>query len=658
MKRMHLWVLAGVVALGAFLRLFALGDASLRGDSLEFWRICQAPVTGSYMFSHWLDLMGMSGQFPFSMALTKGFLDAFDLPVTFANLRLPSAIWGILTILAAYRLGAAIRGPWLGVLVAGLTALHPFHIQMTREAYYYPPLVLGSFLATAAAIRSFAAWRTRTPDPRPRSLVAEALLGFFLMTYSQPTGWLVAFFLAVVALLGWGDLFRRRVARAGGVTAVLLGGCVVIGLPLLTTPWALPQLLKISSGAIKEQSLKAFVVSTETFGSMLFKAATSFAWGATPLRATLTFGVLLLGLWALMRRSRREPQQWLLPLTVVVGIVAFLYARESAGALFEPRYIIGILPAYIGLLALGLAEAGEALARRWKPAPAALAVAAVLPLVPPAWLCTQLTGQPAPYADIVRWCDANLGPGAPVLVDRWFEPGNELRPYPATNVNFTFTVPNEPLENFTNVNWRATAMQFFQRFPDAAYLEVARTYWDVASVGPWQESRAFFARHTAIVNRAGLALRELGLASRGDFYWPNTNRVVVDVFYNTREDVMAARAKAGMSAFVYYGRGWGYTKTQDYRDWRVLNERAVLELINLTTEPLQAKLVVRGVSIGGPREVISSAGGQFSFPPNQLAEWVGAPLTLPPGVTPVELRVPAAAGQRQPFLLDSAALVR
>jgi 4-amino-4-deoxy-L-arabinose transferase-like glycosyltransferase len=618
--------------------------------------ICQGPITAGQMFGRWLELMGMSGQFPFSMATTKAFLETFDLAPTFTNLRLPSALWGILTVLAAYRLGLALRGPWLGVLLAALLALHPFHIQMTREAYYYPPLVLGSFLATAAAVRAFRSWRARAPDPHRWTLVAEALLGFFLMTYSQPTGWLVAFFLAVVALLGWLDLFRRRVPASGGAAGALLGGFVLIGLPLLTTPWALPQLLKISSGAIKEQSLKAFAVSTETFGDMLFKATTSFAWGATASRAALTFGALAFGLWALTRRARREPALLLLPATVVVGILAFLYARESAGALFEARYIIGILPAYLAVLALGIAEAGEVLAVRWKPAPAVLGLAALLPLAPPAWLCTQLTGQPAPYADIVRWCDAHLPPGAPVLVDRWFEPNNELRPYPSTNVHFTFTVPNEPLDTFRQVRWRETAMDFFQRFPDAAYLEVARTYWDVPEVGPWPESRAFFARQTAVVNRAGVRLRELGLAARGDFYWANTNRLVVDVLYNTREDVMAARAKAGMSAFVYYGPGWGYAKTQDFRDWRVLQERAELQLINLTTNELEAKLVVRGVAIGEPRELLSSAGGQFSFPANQIGEWTGQAMKLPPGITRVELR--ASPAGRNPFLLEGAALAR
>ena len=92
---------AGVVALtliGAYFRLIRLGDASLRGDSLEFWRICQQPVTAAGIVSGWMSLMGMSGQFPFSMAVTKWFLDTFHLSVTLFNLRLPSAIWGIVTI--------------------------------------------------------------------------------------------------------------------------------------------------------------------------------------------------------------------------------------------------------------------------------------------------------------------------------------------------------------------------------------------------------------------------------------------------------------------------------------------------------------------------------------------------------------------------------
>src|SRR5262249_37631426 len=157
-----------------------------------------------------------------------------------------------------------------------------------------------------------------------------------------------------------------------------------------------------------------------------------------------------------------------------------------------------------------LASASEQWRKRQTLLPPVLLSIATLLWVWPAFLCTKLDGKPTPYTKINAWVDSNLPPGALVLVDRWFEPWNEFRVEPSTNVISTYVLPNEPLDVYLQYHWRDTAINFFGHNPDAAYLEIAKSYWEKPEVGPWQWPRDHFARHVVIRNEAGLRLRGLG----------------------------------------------------------------------------------------------------------------------------------------------------
>ena len=328
----------------------------------------------------------------------------------------------------------------------------------------------------------------------------------------------------------------------------------------------------------------------------------------------------------------------LLPIIVllmVVGFVAFIFMREQAGAMFEARYVSGLIPVYLAILTIGALGAAELLAKARPGSEAASETAVVGAMaavcIYPAILCTQLTGQPTPYKDIVAWTDSNLPKGTPVIVDRWFEPWNELKLYPSTNVTFTFTIPNEPLETFLSTRWRDTATNFFEKFPEAAYLELAKQYFQVPGVGNWEWPRKHFARHVGITNVAGLKLRNLGLANRGDFYWATTNRVIIDIFYNTRQDNIDRWKAQGVQQKVLFGRGWEFTKTQDYRDWRILADKAEVEILNLGTQAVNSRLRIRGVAINGPKRVRITQGVEHEFAAQKIDEWILGPLQVPPG---------------------------
>jgi hypothetical protein len=279
--------------------------------------------------------------------------------------------------------------------------------------------------------------------------------------------------------------------------------------------------------------------------------------------------------------------------------------------------------------------------------------------IPAAWTATQLTGQPTPYKDIVRWMDTHLPSGTPVLVDRWFEPWNELKVYNSTNVYFTFTIPNEPADVYLKHNWRQTAEQFFEKYPDAAYLEIAKSYWENPDIGPWNWPRQHFKQHVVLRNEAGLKLRDLGLLYRDDggIY---TNRLIVEIFYNTREDILARARSAGEKTVALYGGGWGYTKlwqqTQDFRDWRVLESRATLDLYNLTEQPRTVTVRFTGVAVGGTKRMRIGA-QTFHCEANRLMEWMLAPITIQPGLNSLVWQDALWGRVAQvPFLIDEIVL--
>ena len=60
------------------------------------------------VFTQWLELMGRAAQLPFSLAITKCFIDVLHLTPTAFTIRLPSALFGILTVLGMYMLGRAV----------------------------------------------------------------------------------------------------------------------------------------------------------------------------------------------------------------------------------------------------------------------------------------------------------------------------------------------------------------------------------------------------------------------------------------------------------------------------------------------------------------------------------------------------------------------
>lgn len=644
-----------IVAVSAWFRLIRLGDSAFRSDEIEFLKICRQPISGIQVWTRWFQIMGRSSQFPFAMAWTKGFLNSLRLPVSDFTVRLPAALWGIAAVAASYLGGQAAGGRVFGLLVAMAMALNPLHLQVSREAYFYPPLHLGATLLTWSAI-----WAVRHRHLSCSFPVRYYLLtglGLFLAAYSHLSGWWLTLVVAAVtfSVAAFRALGKPRPKRDLAVHLIAYG---VVGLPLLFLPWGVPYFWdELHRPEIKAYTAAVFSgVAPRPLPAMAWEAASALGWGARGARTIL----MVTGLMSILTLGILHPRQklrfWALGWITGGGFLLFYAGHKLSATPFNVRYVGFLLCPYLILLLGGLWSISALPGlRRWRYRrwiAWSLVVVALAAWVRPAWLCTRIRGKGKPYREIVAQIDAAVPRGTLVLVDRWFEPWNELAVHRSTNVFFTFTVPNEPMEVCREVNWWQTAKDFFERFPDAAYLEVCNSYWTNEARWPWLEQQ--FAHHLSLDDPATRELARLGLNYR--------EYQVVHFHWNTLDDVLAKARDQGRTALALFGPGWGYTKLWqqvrgDFRDWRVLTDQAELHLYNLTDRPLSAQVLLRGSAVNGAKGIRASTGAWHTFPQGQIQEWTLDGVPLVPGKNVVELSDPHIV-RRPTALLVSDVLVR
>lgn len=654
----------GIIALAAGFRLYHLGNPSFRADTILFFDICHRPVSAWIIFTQWMELLGRTAQFPFSLAITKGMIDVFHLTPTAFVIRLPNAVFGILTVWAMYFLGRQLAGRLFGLVLALWLATNPFHIQMNREAYFYSAMLLGVTLQVWACLW---AWRHRRQSaPFPIRFYVITLVGFLLMTYSHVSGWWVGALLTL--FLGW--ILGWRAWHAPCLRPHFwfwLAACVLIGLPLMFMKWGLPFFLNDSlSAEAKEQARRTaggLRISPLTFVWGLMKSAT---WGTTPWRTGFLAVAGIITCTGLLLTRKRYRLAWIMVLFIAGGFGIYYLSLMATGSFaYDQRHVAFLLPLYIAALAYGVWHVSAIpFVRRliksavWRRVPAyLLAGAGVVLSLQPAWYCTQLTGKPIPYKEIAGWCDAQLPPRTLVLVERWLDPWNELRVHNSTNVYFTFTIPAEPQDVFDRYNWPATAKDFFNRFPDAAYLEYCNSARNMKGV----VTNVYFARSFTFTNRAAIRLAKFGVAYRDDFYDPATNKMISTIFYNTREDVIRHTREQGQATLVLYESSWGYVKLwqqfKDFRDWRVMEDQAVLAVYNLTPQTNHVTFLIRGMAANGSKRVRCGMLGQADFQNLQLAEWRIERVPLKPGLNQLVLTDALWAVSKIPLLVDRVAVV-
>jgi hypothetical protein len=603
-----------ITILGAAIRLWNLGTASYRADTIIFYQIAKSNYTATDIIFDWFKVFGKTDHSPFTMAWMKWFLDTFHITPDDYTIRLPCTLLGIAAIPFMFMAGQVLYGSWFGIFCALMLAVNPFHIQASMEAYFYALLLLGSPMLIWS---TFYMWRYRkNKNNFSPAIIIALLLSVFLCMYSHFSGWwLVAMCLLIMVPVVF---YRWKNKYATSKEVIFIGiGLLIIFVPLLFAPWSIPYILE----GLKDPSKKEFI--QKTFGAyegniftLLIDFITTATFGKLAPRVIFVALLSLASLFMAVSTLRKRLLNSFPALMLLGGCAILLLASKLQGTPPNLRYLCFLVPIVIVFIGLGVIQINQWLAHL-KKLPHTTGIIKVcqivLFLIPiclcikPAILSSLLTGKPTPYKEIIKWVDSNLPQNTPVLVDRWFEPWNELKAHYSTNVIFTFTIPNEPDDVFIRYNWRETAKNFLTKNRDAAFLQIAKTGWENPAIGQWHWPDEFFAKKMVFTNKAALELARMGLLYRNDGGKYNA-RIITELFYNTPDDVVRYEKKRGTEFLATFGKYWGYHKfwqqvPGDFRDWRVLTEKAEIYAYNLTTSPTNVLLNIYGVAAGGDKVI-------------------------------------------------------
>ncbi len=633
MKKQFGIVFALLLGLGVFLRLWMLGLSAFGADVFYGLALKNPSIIELWKNPPWLN------QIPLNETLCLFPIWA-GLPLTSFVVRFPFALMGILALFFVWQFARKRAGASATALVLLLAVLNPYQLYFSRTAYHYS----GALCWSAALFCVFWSLKEKVEvgaAPKLRSIVLWFAVAA-LACHMHMSVWAVAGLQGILLLwFGWRGLREDSPARKKFLITTLIGAGL---LGLLLSRWALRALQRLNEASSGGKQLIGSDAGGE-FARLLpayFVGETVWAMGLLAVFAALAVVALC------AHSSKRSFFRSLTLISVLHLAAVMLYIGVAGGGVAKITYFSSVWPMFILVLGIGAALGIDVLAgkrRLIRPVLWVLILAGYLTLaIVPVWTIVHLEGKPTPYYGINDWTDKNLPAGTPVLVNRWYEAWNELRDHPSTNVFYTFTVPDEPIENYRRMNWPATAEQFFEKYPKAAYLEInPDKYKKEGEV--WSFPLKHFARVSSVTNEQAMILRRFKVFPTGSYGKPNAERVIVRIFYNTPEDLVAAARSKGRDVLRLYGEGWGYAKPGwqrgDFSDYRLFGRSASIDLYNLTDAPLSGTLQISAATAQKPKAV--SVGGKSTvFAPGRIKGW-NVPLILQPGKNTVPLASPSEA---------------
>ncbi len=327
-----------VVALGAFLRLYRIGAQPLWVDEASSLRFARGSLAQLWSWSAIVD----PGNPPLYYSLLHGWVGLGD---SETSLRLPSALFGVLTIPLVYLLGRTIRDHRLGIVAGFLFAISPFQVWYSQEARGYSLLTFG---ATSAMLGIASLLRHPERSGRVRSsawawlayvlgttvallahntavflpIGANVLMLSWWWTHGRgPRGFLRSWALAQVAILvlwaSWLPAYVQQVAHGGAyswiprptVGSVISAGYDIYAGVTRATPFPLEAALILALGGLGLWSWKndrrwiAFVLVfalSAPLGELIVSLwrpiflAQTLIWSAVPITLAVSAGLLCL----------------------------------------------------------------------------------------------------------------------------------------------------------------------------------------------------------------------------------------------------------------------------------------------------------------------------------------------------------------------------
>lgn len=621
-----LGAMAAVLALAGAVRFHDLSHAAVRSDEIAFlFRTMQnQSLVELWKNPPWFNQIPLADSVPVVWArLTRQAADE-------AVVRQPFALLGWATVAFCAAWTMRRRGIGAGLLLGVWMAILPYHVYHSREAYYY---VLVMLFSSGMVLRGadFAARLRAGSALKPREY-AEWTAWTLLACLSHMSAWVVAgvtgLMLALAGGRGLAAASRRRHFLALGCVALALGGGMV--------RWVLRAIHEMQRAAADPSAHIGSAFNWVGPRVLPFFAGGANAVGVGILAAVLAAAGILL--WKNRGKpDRRDPLYGALTWVVACGLAgSYLYITiVGGGEKAKLAYFAANLPGFLVWAAMTLdrlfARAGER--RRWAlDVGAAALIAGVLAV--PAWKVTQLDGKTTAYRQIRAWLDSNLAPGDVVIVDRWYEPWNEMALYAPSNVTVTFTVPDEPYDNYVNNRWRQVTKEQFERNGAQAFIRIARNHEKKMGLWTWPET--YFHHRAVVTNAAGVWLRDRHFAPMEEFY-SESNRVATEIFYDTHAEIAERAKSAGQAAVWFFGEGWRLFKPWqqgDFTDYHVLEGEAAMTIHNLRGAPLRMKGEVVATAMGGNQMLRIGDLPPLAFSVGAMARQAFA-MDLPPGTSRV-----------------------
>ncbi|MCL5801560.1 MAG: glycosyltransferase family 39 protein [Gammaproteobacteria bacterium] len=261
------------------------------------------------------------------------------------NLRLLSAVCGVLTVALTYAWGRRLGGTRVGLLAAALMAIWPLHIHYSREAKAYPWVTLWAGLSAYL-------WLCYV-DPEPHSTRRRRLawfgaaLGAFLSlgAHFYAALWIAAQGLGLAILLGvnrtaWSEAWRRLL-RWGSVQAAAVVGVL---------PWVLLTFATTMRGAERlpdRANTDSLAVYMREIGGSLATTPAAYGW-ACALAAVILLTAIAVAIWR--KRKGRE----IVLLALVLTPLALGFAAQQSVGFLHARFLLYLTPPAAVLAAEGL----------------------------------------------------------------------------------------------------------------------------------------------------------------------------------------------------------------------------------------------------------------------------------------------------------------
>ena len=308
-----------------------------------------------------------------------------------------SALAGVLTVAALYRLAAHMFGTAAGLLAAAFLACCPLHIQCSHFLATDVTLTLLVMLALHAYV--VLAERGRLRD----AVAAGALTGLALATKVSAAP------LAIALLVAAGLPDRRRFASRAGLALLAAAAAFLLGQPYALFSFAeFWRQVAEQGGIVHHAGSVPYTIQYVGVPRYAYDAWQMVAWGMGPALGLASLWAAGRALWRL--RTNRPAGAlvlagWVVPYVLVVGAFAVKY----------PRYLLPVYPVLLAWAADGLWNARHSRAGR-----------VLLPAVTIGGVLSGLAFLAiyrGPHTSVVasEWVYANVPEGRTLLTQHWDE---------------------------------------------------------------------------------------------------------------------------------------------------------------------------------------------------------------------------------------------